>query len=548
MDSDDCPSDFKEAMASPKEDRKTKRKTKKKVKDTKGTKSNRLESRSRKTKDTEATQVRDTKDTEATQVRDTSKSNTKKGKSMKVNNTKVKKSNRHDFNDTKVKNTSKSNTKKGNNTKIKNTKVKSTKVKNTKIKNRKVKNMKGIEQQPVSFFYTMLKKRLGKLPDGVPEDDPFAADADNVEKEPFLVGTDFSGADMPIEALRDMDYPFVHVFSSEIDPACIQVIRELGPPTTLYIDILTRTNDDQAPYVDVYFMGPPCQGFSALNGRKGWSDPRNKVFMEGLRYIGGRRPKLVIMENVATLAGRYKNFLVAVVQLLEGWGYQVHYKVMNTQEHGLPQSRTRVYVVALKKSYIKNGATFEWPTPFEKIPSMQNLLDDRSESDGKAGCLPCKRGAEGNRARVKDAYADAKTAGLDPTKDLICIDFHSSKKFATWRLDVLPCVTRRRAMTCGYWNSVRGRPFSLHELARSQGFREDFVADCFRVGLCKTSIGSIIGNTMSKNILQRLLPRALYAVGLGGDQPLVQDAWEHYMKQSNLIWAGKVQSKRKRAD
>ena len=103
-------------------------------------------------------------------------------------------------------------------------------------------------------------------------------------------------------------------------------------------------------------------------------------------------------------------------------------------------------------------------------------------------------------------------------------------------------------MTCGYWNSVRGRPFSLHELARSQGFREDFVADCFRVGLFKTSIGSIIGNTMSKNILQRLLPRALYAVGLGGDQPLVQDAWEHYMKQSNLIWAGKVQSKRKRAD
>ena len=64
--------------------------------------------------------------------------------------------------------------------------------------------------------------------------------------------------------------------------------------------------------------------------RKGCYDPRNRVFMEGLRYVRARRPKLVIIENVATLVGRYKNFLLAIVQLLEERGYKVHYKLMNT--------------------------------------------------------------------------------------------------------------------------------------------------------------------------------------------------------------------------
>ena len=52
--------------------------------------------------------------------------------------------------------------------------------------------------------------------------------------------------------------------------------------------------------VDIMVGGPPCQGFSALNRweKEKDDDPRNRLFIEYLRFVDELRPKAIMIENV----------------------------------------------------------------------------------------------------------------------------------------------------------------------------------------------------------------------------------------------------------
>ena len=50
------------------------------------------------------------------------------------------------------------------------------------------------------------------------------------------VGTDCSGIEAPIQALRNLGIPFSHEFSSDIDKYCIQSIKANYEPKVLFGD------------------------------------------------------------------------------------------------------------------------------------------------------------------------------------------------------------------------------------------------------------------------------------------------------------------------
>ena len=160
------------------------------------------------------------------------------------------------------------------------------------------------------------------------------------------VGTDCSGIDAPLQALKNLGVPFHHVFSSDIDATCRATIEANASPDILYgrdtaDGDITRRDNAQTPEVDLYVCGFPCQPFSKVGMKRGLEDARGTVFFGCADYIRTKRPKFFVLENVKQLLSNDNGHTWAVVHgtLMDIPGYAVSWSILNTRDHGVPQSR-----------------------------------------------------------------------------------------------------------------------------------------------------------------------------------------------------------------
>lgn len=104
--------------------------------------------------------------------------------------------------------------------------------------------------------------------------------------------------------------------------------------------------------VDVLVGGPPCQGFSAA-GRRQHDDPRNQLFASYLNLVDIIKPKAVLIENVRGFTQDFsdgdeiKNFSQTLKARL-ATAYTVHEKLLNLSIFGVPQARTRYFILAIR--------------------------------------------------------------------------------------------------------------------------------------------------------------------------------------------------------
>lgn len=92
---------------------------------------------------------------------------------------------------------------------------------------------------------------------------------------------------------------------------------------------------------------PPCQGFSTIrtrNARPSVEDSRNDLVFEFLRLVRETYPRTVLMENVPRLSedSRYRKLR----RELEGLGFDVWTRLLDAADHGVPQRRRRLIMVA----------------------------------------------------------------------------------------------------------------------------------------------------------------------------------------------------------
>jgi len=98
-------------------------------------------------------------------------------------------------------------------------------------------------------------------------------------------------------------------------------------------------------YPDIIVGGPPCQGFSIM-GDKSSSDIRNRLFLSYVRLVDELRPKAFIFENVRGIKTMYGGrFFNEVVNSFAAVGYNVHYKLLNAKNFGVPQNRERIFII-----------------------------------------------------------------------------------------------------------------------------------------------------------------------------------------------------------
>ena len=340
--------------------------------------------------------------------------------------------------------------------------------------------------------------------------------------------SDCSGISSELIALRLLGLTSEHmefVGGSEVDTTkrCMMqcVHRECHMPTNgdaVEKDLFHRSLEATQP-CDVYIAGFPCPAYSALGNKKGAQDGQGSglLVFEGLKYIARWKPSVVVLENVAGfLNKRHKSTHRVMRKTFTALKYKVYMKVLNSKQHGVPQSRARVYFVALRSS---KDVHFRFPKPLPKCSKLVHFLDAAEKGEEKL-----------DLASFEDKY------GKGIWTENIVLDIGSSEKWQSkTRDDVCPCLTRGRCLQKGYYLPKQLRRLTGVECARLQGVPSQvygaMVGFLQRKSKHSTAeaaekqVMGALGDSMSINVLMRLLPLALSAVSLWPKTVKMRDPW-----------------------
>jgi DNA (cytosine-5)-methyltransferase 1 len=192
----------------------------------------------------------------------------------------------------------------------------------------------------------------------------------------------FAGYGSQSLALDWLNIDYEPVGYAEIDQYAIKAHIALHGDVKNYGDV-TKLSVADLPDMDLFTYSFPCQDISVAGKQNGLakdSGTRSSLLWECERIIEGKRPKYLMMENVKNLVGveNYPHFM-AFVQLLEGFGYNNYWQVINAKECGIPQNRERVFCVSIRQDV--DDGSFYFEKPFDNGLRLKDLLE--SEVDEK---------------------------------------------------------------------------------------------------------------------------------------------------------------------
>ena len=159
---------------------------------------------------------------------------------------------------------------------------------------------------------------------------------------------------------------------SEIDKHAIDVYKNnFDTENEIFLGDITKVKS--TPKADLIVGGVPCQAWSVAGKKKGFDDPRGKLWEDTIRVVKKNKPKVFIFENVKGLYDpRNKDSLNLIISEFRKCNYEVNHKVLNAYDYGLPQNRDRLFIVGIKNS-IKHD--FNFPFPAKKSKVLAKIID-----------------------------------------------------------------------------------------------------------------------------------------------------------------------------
>ncbi len=159
---------------------------------------------------------------------------------------------------------------------------------------------------------------------------------------------------------------------SEIDKNAIEVYKQnFKISEESFLDDITLVKS--VPKSDLIVGGVPCQAWSVAGKKKGFEDPRGKLWEDTIRVVKKSKPKAFIFENVKGLYDpRNKDSLNLIINEFKKCNYQVFHKVLNAFDFGLPQNRDRLFIVGIRND-IKSD--FNFPLPVKNSKTLSKIFD-----------------------------------------------------------------------------------------------------------------------------------------------------------------------------
>ena len=171
----------------------------------------------------------------------------------------------------------------------------------------------------------------------------------------LLVGTDCSGIEAPIHALRALDVSHRHCWSSELEEAPRDILLANTPPIgSVYKDVL-GSKVQNPEYVQLYISGFSCKPFSTLHHQsKLLGEPQAQIFWSVVDRIMAVRPACFVLENVKGIARVQSQ----VEKALRGKGfYLVAALKMDPSDLAEPVQRPRIYFFGIRADVAKVSQT-----------------------------------------------------------------------------------------------------------------------------------------------------------------------------------------------
>ena len=260
--------------------------------------------------------------------------------------------------------------------------------------------------------------------------------------------------------------------------------------------------------VDIFIGGSPCQSFSIIGKRAGLEDTRGTLFYEYARLIKEIEPKVFIYENVPGMLTHNKGETWKVIDsVFNSLGYKVYNSLLNAKDYGIPQDRTRLFVVGFKN----NNVNFEFPKPMKLTTELFDYLEDNNEVDpkhylGKKGFEFVTNPKYKNRARINAQIIQTQKANqqFNWNGDFVFVPFEE--------------ISNNRAILDraydSYWQNMHGviRQLTYRECLRLMGFNDDF-----NVVVPNVPIYRQVGNSIVVNVLENVYKQILKAVDLYED-------------------------------
>lgn len=209
------------------------------------------------------------------------------------------------------------------------------------------------------------------------------------------VGTFCSGVGSPEQALKDLGIEHSVEWAAEWDKYARTTYAANHDCKVMYEDV-TKIDYSTLPDIDLFVAGFPCQSFSLAGKRLGFDEVRGTLFFNCAELIKIKQPKYFILENVKGLLSHDKakgskhpigKTFSTIINLLganingqdnsmfafdDCLGYNIHYKVLNAKDFGVPQNRERVFIIGIRPD-LPN--TFRFPKGFPLTKRLKDVLE-----------------------------------------------------------------------------------------------------------------------------------------------------------------------------
>ena len=324
--------------------------------------------------------------------------------------------------------------------------------------------------------------------------------------QPLTLASDCSGYGSELIALRllGLQHRFRPVMACDNSAAKRKLhettVSTCGFDSTQcqYFDDIFLRDNARAPRADLYCAGYPCPSFSRLGKRKGHKDKRGLATLHGLEYAASCRPRALLLEQVSSILDKNHtqlwNFVLKILSKLD---YTFVHGVVNTRSFGIPQSRPRVYLMAICSESVVQSLAM--PSPRADQPDLHTFLQKDLKGTEKLS-LPFYE---------KELGKSLWTHGY-------VLDVESSETFQSVLRNCAPCLTKTRCKQSGYYIPKLLRRLTGHEMGKLQGLPQPVMEALMAAGrdLSKGAFQEAVGDAMSINVLQTMLRRLLRSSGL----------------------------------